>query len=177
MELDRQAPPSGGQAAPARRRGTSSISPGVQNLDTGEVLFLSAINADDVRFEPLVPGVSYSVNPETQMFTGCARTAAWNTPDSGITLPGALEHTGLNPEFWNITHVTAYMWDDPAQGGSVIAYELQLAEIDPGSIPIEAPGEGLVDNAAEPIQLGLDEKIAEALRRGRRGLAAEGGEA
>ena len=87
------------------------------------------IKADDVRFEPLEPGVSFSIDPQTNLFTGHARTAAWNTPTE-ITLEGALGHTGLDLSFWDVTHTTAHLWDDPAQGGSVIAYEFHLAEKD-----------------------------------------------
>lgn len=100
--------------------------------DSGETTAPAVgIEADDFRFGPLVPGVSYTYSPQTRMFSGCARTAAWNTPD-GITLEQALRHTGLDPAFWNVVHITAHMWDDPAQAGSVIAYEFQLAETGTG---------------------------------------------
>jgi hypothetical protein len=58
--------------------------------DSGETTSLAApIKADDFRFEPLEPGVSFGSNPQTKMFSSYARTAAWNTPDDGITFEHA----------------------------------------------------------------------------------------
>ena len=90
------------------------------------------VMSDDVRFEPLAPGVSYAL--EGRLLKGHVRTVAWNTPDDGITLRQALEFTGLSPEFWKVTHVTEHVWADAAQGGNVVAFKIRVTEDDDAAV-------------------------------------------
>lgn len=90
------------------------------------------IDTDDFRMEPLTPGIDLH-GGDGWLYRGTLRTCAWNTP-AEITLEEALAASGLRPDFWKIQRVTAHMWDDPGQGGSVIAYEFQIVERDTDAV-------------------------------------------